>query len=53
MHPLSLSALAAAGLSADRIEQHITAGRAGVDGELVTDLDAPAPPRTRVVIWTE
>jgi hypothetical protein len=45
--------LTAAGLSAERIEQHMTAGRVRVDGELVTDLDTPAPTGTRVAIWTE
>ena len=45
--------LTAAGLSDERIEQHMTAGRVRVDGELVTDLDALAPVGTRVVIWTE
>jgi len=45
--------LTAARLSAERIEQHMTAGRVRVDGELVTDLDALAPVGTRVVIWTE
>jgi hypothetical protein len=44
--------LTAAGLSDERIEQHMTGGRVRVDGELVTDLDAPAPAGTRVVIWT-
>ena len=34
--------LTAAGLSDERIEQHMTAGRVRVDGELVTDLDARA-----------
>jgi len=34
--------LTAAGLSDERIEQHMTAGRVRVDGELVTDLDTPA-----------
>jgi hypothetical protein len=33
--------LTAAGLSAERIEQHMTAGRVRVDGELVTDSDGP------------
>ena len=42
--------LTAAGLSDERIEQHLTAGRVRVDGELVTDLH-PAPAGTRVVIW--
>jgi hypothetical protein len=45
--------LTAAGLSAERIEQHMTAGRVRVDGELVSDLDAPAPAGTRVVVWAE
>ena len=45
--------LTAAGLSAERIEEHMTAGRLRVDGELVTELDAPAPAGTRVVVWTE
>ena len=41
--------LTTAGLSAERIEQHMTAGWVRVDGEVVTDLDAPAPAGTRVV----
>ena len=45
--------LSAAGLSDERIEQHMTAGRVRVDGELVTDLDTPAPPPARVVVWDE
>ena len=45
--------LTAAGLSDERIEEHMTAGRVRIDGELVTDLDTPAPGGTRVVIWTE
>ena len=32
---------------------HMTAGRVRVDGELVTDLDAPASAGTRVVVWGE
>ena len=44
--------LTAAGLSDERIEQHMSPERVRVDGELVTDLDAPAPVGTRVVIWT-
>jgi len=43
--------LTAAGLSDARIQQHMTAGRVRVDGELVTDLDAPPSAGTRVVIW--
>ena len=45
--------LIAAGLSDERIEQHMTAGRVRVDGELVTDLHAPAPAGTRVGVWAE
>jgi hypothetical protein len=44
--------LTAAGLSDERIAEHMTAGRVRVDGELVTDLDAPAPVGTRVVVWS-
>jgi hypothetical protein len=29
------------------------AGRVRVDGELVTDLDAPASTGTRVAVWAE
>ena len=45
--------LTAAGLSDERIEQHMTAGRVRVDGELVADLDTPAPAGTRVVVWAD
>ncbi len=45
--------LHAAGLSIDRIEQHLTGGRVRVDGELVTDPYAPAPPPARVTLWAE
>jgi hypothetical protein len=44
--------LTAAALSAERIEEHTTADRVRVAGELVTDLGAPAPAGTRDVIWT-
>ena len=44
--------LTAAGLSDERIAQHMAAGRVRVDGELVTDLDAPAPVGTRAVVWS-
>jgi hypothetical protein len=36
--------LLAAGLSLERVEAHLTAGRVYVDGELVTDPYRPAPP---------
>ena len=42
-----LDRLVAAGLSPERIEQHMTASRVRVDGEPVDDLDAPAPAETR------
>ncbi len=45
--------LTAAGLSDERIDQHMAAGRVRVDGELVNDLDTPAPTGTRVVVWAE
>jgi hypothetical protein len=45
--------LTAAGLSDERIAQHMTAGRVRVDGEPVTALDSPAPGGTRVVVWAE
>ena len=45
--------LTAAGLSDERIADHMSAGRVRVDGELVTDLDTPAPAGTRVVVWLE
>jgi hypothetical protein len=51
--PTVFDRLVAAGLSHERIEQHLTAGRVRVDGELFTDLDRPAPPPARVVLWAE
>ena len=51
--PTVFDRLAGAGLSQARIEQHLTAGRVRVDGELVTDPDRPAPPPARVVLWAE
>ena len=45
--------LTAAGLSDERIAEHMTAGRVRVGGELVTDLDTPAPAGTRVVVCAE
>jgi hypothetical protein len=43
-----LDRLIAAGLSESRIEQHMTAERVRVDGELVTDLDMPGELRRRL-----
>jgi hypothetical protein len=51
--PTVIDRLVAAGLLQERIEQHLTAGRVRVDGELVTDPDRPAPPPARVVLWAE
>jgi len=42
--------LTAAGLSDSRIEEHMTAERVRVDGELVTDPDRPASPPAHIVI---
>ncbi|MGD9526425.1 MAG: hypothetical protein AB7V44_06515 [Pseudonocardia sp.] len=42
--------LLAAGVSAERIAEHLQAGRITVDGELVADLDRPAPAQARIVI---
>jgi hypothetical protein len=43
--------LLAAGLSVERIEQHLAARRVRVDGELVTNPDTPAPVPARIVLW--
>jgi len=40
----------AAGLSIERIEQHLTAGRVRLDGQLVTDPYTPAPPGTSIAL---
>ncbi|WP_214402280.1 hypothetical protein [Pseudonocardia lacus] len=42
--------LLAAGLSAERIEEHLLAARIMLDGEPVTDLDQPAPAGSRLVL---
>jgi hypothetical protein len=42
-----------AGMSQERVEEHLAADRVRVDGELVTDPYAPAPPPARVVLWAE
>jgi hypothetical protein len=48
--PTVFDRLVAAGLSQERIEQHLTAGRVRIDGELVTDPDRLAP-RPRGSCW--
>jgi hypothetical protein len=42
--------LLAAGLSPERAEEHLRAGRVEVNGELVTDPYRPAPPPARLVL---
>jgi hypothetical protein len=42
--------LRAAGLSSERIRQHLDAGRIRVEGHIATDLDHSAPTGTRIVI---
>lgn len=48
--PTVLDRLVVAGLSEERIGQHLTAGRVQMDGERVTDLQQAAPPSARLVI---
>jgi stalled ribosome rescue protein Dom34 len=42
--------LLASGLSIESVEQHLTAGRVRVDGQVVTHPDTPAPPRTTITL---
>jgi hypothetical protein len=42
--------LLAAGLSLERAEEHLRAGRVEVNGELVTDPYRPAPPPAPLVL---
>lgn len=51
--PRVFDRLVAAGLSIERIEQHLAAGRVRVDGQLVTDPYAPAPTDTLIVLMTD
>jgi hypothetical protein len=46
----ALDRLVAAGLSQERIEQHLSAGSVQVDGEPATDPHQPAPPPARIII---
>jgi hypothetical protein len=48
--PCVFDRLLAAGLSIQRIEQHLAAGRVRLDGQLVTDPYTPAPAGTHVVL---
>lgn len=48
--PTVFDRLIAAGLSQERAEQHLTAGRVELDGVVVTDPYAPAPKPGRLVI---
>ena len=50
--PTVFDRLTAAGLSQERIEQHLAAGRVRLDGELCTDPDRLALPPARVVLWS-
>ena len=45
--PCVFDRLVAAGLSIERVEQHLAAGRVHVDGETVTDPSPPPRPRAR------
>jgi hypothetical protein len=40
----------AAGMSIERIEQHLAAGRVRLDGECVTDPYTPAPAGTHIAL---
>lgn len=51
--PCVFDRLLAAGLSLKRVEEHLTAGRVQLDGELVTDPYTPAPTGTRVTLWAD
>jgi hypothetical protein len=50
--PTVFDRLTAAGLSQERIEHHLTAGRVRVDGNS-SPTRRPAPPPARVVLWAE
>jgi hypothetical protein len=51
--PRVFDRMLAAGLSIERIEQHLAAGRVRLDGELVTDPYTPAPSGTLIVLMTD
>lgn len=48
--PTVFDRLTAAGLSQERIEQHLGAGRVELDGVTVTDPYTPAPKPARLVL---
>jgi hypothetical protein len=51
--PTVFDRLLAAGLSQERIEWHLGAGRVELDGEVVTDPYRPAAPPSRLVITAQ
>jgi hypothetical protein len=51
--PTVFDRLLAAGLSIERIEWHLGAGRVELDGEIVTDPYRPAPKPARLIIDTQ
>lgn len=51
--PTVFDRLHAAGLSQERIEWHLGAGRVELDGEVVTDPYTPASPPARLVITAQ
>ena len=50
--PTVAQRMEAAGIAAERVREHLAAGRVRVDGVTVTDPDTPAPPPARIVINT-
>lgn len=46
------SRMVSAGISEDSVRQHHRAGAIQLDGEVVTDLDQPAPPPAAIIIRT-
>lgn len=50
-HPTVRDRLTNAGLSPERIAEHLEQGRIRVDNIPVTDLDTPTAPGSRIVVW--
>lgn len=48
--PTILDRMTAAQISEQRARDHLEAGRVRLDGDTVTDPDAPAPPGTCIVV---